>query len=269
MKYTPNDRLREISQMLSPERWQELQAYAFSRGGCVKPSKDEDQNLALVAMALALELPVGMDLWGQLKTMAEFVEQCHVYAYNARRAKSLQKYEAYISAIPDSGKREPHHSVLENMWMLHPNWNGLLLRQFESDKETEMLKAELLEELKPVDKFAAERKAWEADNRDYHDAHKAWTVCFSDGGTITATNTGPLWDARRQYKRNEERVRSLPLKHRGVVGRAYLVEAGLYTVREVATTYLNQGFFDLKLVYRTREAAVAAKDGVVKALKDR
>lgn len=219
MKYTPNYRLREISQILSPELWQELETRAFTRGGCTKQSKDEDQNLELAARALALELPVGMDLWGQLKTMVEFVEQCRVYANNASRAKSLSlpTYEAYLSAIPDSGKREPYPSVLENMWMLHPNWNGLRLRQFESDKETEMLKAELAALVQPnwakpqpLSETANVRGRWniELDGDDllvcFNDHDKGESCSYQRYVPAQQAKLAKLQEAHDAWKRNAE-----------------------------------------------------------------
>ena len=272
MIYEPNEKFRQISMLLSAEEWVHLHTNTLLNPSRFELAVFRQPKFERVANLLLPEVNTS-NVWESYNNMTKALQLCSLYAktqWMRDEATRGKTWNSYVDELAEGcALTEGDFNML---WMLSFRWNGLQLANFDSEQTKIWLLEQVAAAKKAKDPHAEAKLLWEAHNRDYHDAHKAWRVTLDESRAKypgPLGRKGPLWRQGRTYEHDSCILQSLPLKRRDTFMRAYLVEVGTYSVKEVVTACLCQGYFDLKLVYQTREAAVAAKDEVVEALKER
>lgn len=268
MIYEPNEKFRQISKLLSAQEWVLLHTHTLLNPSRFELAVFREPKFERVANLLLPEVNT-TNVWASYNNMTKALQLCTLYSQTQWMRDEATRNKTWDSYVDELAKGCALAEADFNMlWLLSYRWNGLQLANFDSEQTKTWLLEQVAAAKKAKDPHAEAKLLWEAHNRDYHDAYKAWSVTYCDGRTVHLGGR-PAWEQGRTYKYDDRILRSLPLKHRDVFKYAHLVGVGAYSIMEVATTGLCQGFFDLKLVYQTQEAAVAAKDEVVKALKER
>ena len=269
MIYEPNEKLRRISKLLSAEEWVHLHTNTLLNPSRFELAVFAQPKFERVANLLLPEVVNTTNVWESYNNMTKALQLCTLYAKTQWMRDEATRNKTWDSYVDELAKGCALAEADFNMlWLLSYRWNGLLLANFDSEQTKTWLLEQVAAAKKAKDPHAEAKLLWEAHNRDYHNTYKAWSATFDDGRTVPLWGR-PAWEQARIYKYDDRILRSLPLKHRDACKRAYLVEVGTYSIKEVVTTGLYQGYFDLKLMYQTREAAVAAMDEVVNALKSR
>ena len=266
MIHVPNEKLRQISRLLTATEWAKLKNDTLMHPELFNLAVFREPKFERVANVLLREVNT-TNVWESYNNMTKALSLCEVYAKQiSARESATMRYSWDTVLKAQASFKTPTEAGLEALWLLSYRWNGLPLSAFDSEDEKAWLLAQV--EVVKQDPHAKAKLLWEAHDRDCHDVHRAWKVQFGNGA-VHSLNSKPEWAEDRTYTFDPVALKNLPLKRRGVVERAQIVEIGSCSVREAVTDYLCQGYFDLKLAFQTREAAEAAKDAVVKALRER